>query len=119
MKVAVVKNILEANQRIADENRQAFDEKGLLVINLMSSPGAGKTTLFNLLSGLYEPTHGKIPFGGQSDVLLSLLQVQILLDQLKGKYGIQPEYFLRLHQLMLDRANPPQSSLWPLRFLQA
>ncbi len=45
MKVAVVKNILEANQRIADENRQAFDEKGLLVINLMSSPGAGKTTL--------------------------------------------------------------------------
>jgi hydrogenase nickel incorporation protein HypB len=45
MKVAVVKNILEANQRIAEENRQAFDERGLLVINLMSSPGAGKTTL--------------------------------------------------------------------------
>ena len=45
MKVAVVKNILEANQRIAAENRQAFDERGLLVINLMSSPGAGKTTL--------------------------------------------------------------------------
>jgi len=45
MKVAVVKNILEANRRIAEENRQAFDEKGLLAINLMSSPGAGKTTL--------------------------------------------------------------------------
>jgi len=45
MKVAVVKNILEANQRLAEENRQAFDERGLLVINLMSSPGAGKTTL--------------------------------------------------------------------------
>jgi hydrogenase nickel incorporation protein HypB len=45
MKVAVVKNILEANRRIAEENRQAFDQKGLLAINLMSSPGAGKTTL--------------------------------------------------------------------------
>jgi hydrogenase nickel incorporation protein HypB len=45
MKVAVVKNILEANRRIAEENRQAFDERGLLAINLMSSPGAGKTTL--------------------------------------------------------------------------
>ena len=45
MKVAVVKNILEANQRIAEENRQVFDERSLLAINLMSSPGAGKTTL--------------------------------------------------------------------------
>ncbi len=45
MKVSVVKNILEANQRIAEENRRRFEESGLLVINLMSSPGAGKTTL--------------------------------------------------------------------------
>jgi hydrogenase nickel incorporation protein HypB len=45
MKIAVVKNILEANERIAQENRAIFDEKGLMVINLMSSPGAGKTCL--------------------------------------------------------------------------
>ncbi|RLC25959.1 MAG: hydrogenase accessory protein HypB [Deltaproteobacteria bacterium] len=45
MKISVVKNILEANDRIARENRAIFDEKGLLVINLMSSPGAGKTSL--------------------------------------------------------------------------
>lgn len=45
MKVTVVKNILEANERIADENRKLFDQKGLTVINLMSSPGAGKTSL--------------------------------------------------------------------------
>ena len=45
MKVSVVKNILEANERIARENRGIFDEKGLTVMNLMSSPGAGKTTL--------------------------------------------------------------------------
>ena len=45
MKISVVKNILEANQRIAEENRRRFQEHALLVINLMSSPGAGKTTL--------------------------------------------------------------------------
>lgn len=45
MKVTVVKNILEANERIAAENRKFFDQKGLTVINLMSSPGAGKTSL--------------------------------------------------------------------------
>ena len=45
MKISVVKNIMEANQRIAEENRQRFSQNRLLVINLMSSPGAGKTSL--------------------------------------------------------------------------
>jgi hydrogenase nickel incorporation protein HypB len=45
MKISVVKNILEANQRIAEENRKRFSQEKLLVINLMSSPGAGKTSL--------------------------------------------------------------------------
>ncbi len=45
MKIQVVKNILDANDRIADENRSLFDQKELFVINLMSSPGAGKTSL--------------------------------------------------------------------------
>ncbi len=45
MKISVVKDILEANDRIAQENRAIFDEKGLVVFNLMSSPGAGKTSL--------------------------------------------------------------------------
>ena len=45
MKVAVVKNILDANERIARDNRVLFDTKKIFVINLMSSPGAGKTSL--------------------------------------------------------------------------
>jgi hydrogenase nickel incorporation protein HypB len=45
MKVSVVRNILEANERIAEQNKALFQEHHLLVINLMSSPGAGKTTL--------------------------------------------------------------------------
>ncbi len=51
MKVSVVKNILEANERIALENRAIFDEKNLMVFNLMSSPGAGKTSLLEKTIG--------------------------------------------------------------------
>jgi hydrogenase nickel incorporation protein HypB len=45
MKVKVVTRILEANDRIAVENRRLFNEAGVYVINLMSAPGAGKTSL--------------------------------------------------------------------------
>jgi len=45
MKVKVATKILEANDRIALENRRVFDHAGLFVINLMSGPGAGKTSL--------------------------------------------------------------------------
>jgi len=41
----VVKNILDANDRIAEENRKLFDREKIYVLNLMSSPGAGKTSL--------------------------------------------------------------------------
>jgi hydrogenase nickel incorporation protein HypB len=40
-----VKNILEANERIAEENRKLFQKENVAVINLMSSPGSGKTSL--------------------------------------------------------------------------
>lgn len=43
--ISVVKQVLDANDRIAESNRSVFDEKGIFVINLMSSPGAGKTSL--------------------------------------------------------------------------
>jgi hydrogenase nickel incorporation protein HypB len=45
MKVKVVTRILEANDRIAEENRKRFKEAGLYVVNLMGAPGAGKTSL--------------------------------------------------------------------------
>jgi len=45
MKIKVVSNILKANDSIAEENRGLFKENGLFVINLISSPGAGKTSL--------------------------------------------------------------------------
>ena len=41
----VVENILSANDRIAAENRAALDAAGVIGLNFMASPGAGKTSL--------------------------------------------------------------------------
>jgi hydrogenase nickel incorporation protein HypB len=43
--IPVVENILSANDRLAAENRQRLDQAGVLAINIMASPGAGKTSL--------------------------------------------------------------------------
>jgi len=43
--LSVFKKILERNDLQADSNRRHFDKYGILSINLMSSPGAGKTSL--------------------------------------------------------------------------
>lgn len=44
-RVPIVENILGANERLAAENRSLFDRAGVFVLNLMASPGAGKTSL--------------------------------------------------------------------------
>ncbi len=43
--IPVVKNILQAHEKLTIKNRELFDSLGITVINLMSSPGAGKTSL--------------------------------------------------------------------------
>jgi hydrogenase nickel incorporation protein HypB len=43
--VDVLQNLLSANDRQAAHNRAHFDAHGVLAINLMSSPGSGKTLL--------------------------------------------------------------------------
>ena len=45
MKVKVLQNILDANDQMANRNRQVLDKAEVLAINIMSSPGAGKTSL--------------------------------------------------------------------------
>ncbi len=45
MEIKVVKDILDVNERLAQRNRKLFDDNNLFVVNLMSSPGAGKTSL--------------------------------------------------------------------------
>ncbi|MEP7136027.1 MAG: hydrogenase nickel incorporation protein HypB [Chloroflexota bacterium] len=44
-RIPIVENILSANDRLAEENRARINAAGVFSINLMASPGAGKTSL--------------------------------------------------------------------------
>ncbi len=70
MEIKVVKDILDANERMAQRNRGLFDSNNLFAVNLMSSPGAGKTSL--ILQTL-KSLEGKIKVGViEGDVSSSL-----------------------------------------------
>jgi hydrogenase nickel incorporation protein HypB len=45
MKIEVIENVLKYNKDQADKNRRLFKDNNILVLNLLSSPGAGKTSL--------------------------------------------------------------------------
>ena len=45
MDIPVIRNVLEANDKMADQLRKIFSRHGVLVLNLISSPGAGKTSV--------------------------------------------------------------------------
>jgi len=59
-RIPVVENILSANDRIANRNREMLDQLGVFGINIMASPGAGKTTF--ILKTL-EALKGRLKFG--------------------------------------------------------
>jgi len=45
MEIKIVRNVLEESDARARENRAAFDRNRIFVINLMGSPGSGKTSI--------------------------------------------------------------------------
>lgn len=56
-RVEIVKKILDSNEQLAKQNRKKLDEHQVFAINVMASPGAGKTTFIlqtitNLPEGL-------------------------------------------------------------------
>jgi hydrogenase nickel incorporation protein HypB len=60
VKKVVVENVLDANDTLAAANRDAFDRTGTYAINMMSSPGAGKTAL---LERTLERLRGRLRLG--------------------------------------------------------
>lgn len=47
--IKVIVNMLNTNEEIAAENKKLFDDELIYVINLMSSPGSGKTSILEKL----------------------------------------------------------------------
>jgi hydrogenase nickel incorporation protein HypB len=49
MKLVAAKSILKANDQLAADNRRRFDAAGVYCVNVVGSPGCGKTTLLEAL----------------------------------------------------------------------
>jgi len=78
-RVAVLEDILGENDRVAAENGQALAKAGVRAVNLMSSPGAGKTSL---LKKTLETLSSTVRMG----ILEGDIATSIDADQLEG-YG--------------------------------
>lgn len=46
--ISVLKNLMNENDHVATHNREHFDKNNVLAVNLMSSPGSGKTALLEI-----------------------------------------------------------------------
>jgi hydrogenase nickel incorporation protein HypB len=57
MNIKVLRNVLEANDEIAAHNRRLLEGKHVTAINLISSPGAGKTSLLEKTIPLLKGRH--------------------------------------------------------------
>jgi hydrogenase nickel incorporation protein HypB len=70
MKVPVVTDILKANDQVARANRALFREADVRVVNVMASPGAGKTSL--ILATLARLADGVRPAVIEGDIAGSI-----------------------------------------------
>jgi hydrogenase nickel incorporation protein HypB len=59
-RIPIIENILSANDRVAAQNREMLDRADVYAINIMASPGAGKTSV--ILKSL-EALHGRLKLG--------------------------------------------------------
>ena len=58
MEIKVLKNVMIKNDAVGNDNRNRFKQNKVYVLNITSSPGAGKTTLIQLLMQQLEPATG-------------------------------------------------------------
>jgi len=58
--ITIERKVLEKNDDVAATNRVRFKKQGLFVFNLVSSPGAGKTSL---LEAILREAKGRVPIG--------------------------------------------------------
>lgn len=80
MEIRVLKDILNANEQIAQRNRQLLDSNSVFAVNLMASPGAGKTSL---ILETIKSTKGKAKIGVIEGDISSSMDAEAI-----GKAGV-------------------------------
>ena len=100
-------DILQRNNLLAERNRGYFEAKNLFCLNLMSSPGSGKTTLIKILNGLLKPTGGHVYYNGAD-----IHDADYNRKELRSRVGLvfqYPEYQLFEETILKDIAFGPKN----------
>ena len=105
--VDVIKKILDKNDHEAGHNRSHFDNHGVLAINLMSSPGSGKTALLERFADLAKFSFGVVEGDLETNRDASRLQAKgIDAIQIQTGSACHLDAFMvhkALHKLSLDK----------------
>jgi hydrogenase nickel incorporation protein HypB len=92
--ITIERKVLEKNEQLAERNREIFREHGILVLNFVSSPGAGKTTI---LEKTFQELRGSLK------IAVIEGDVQTDLDaQRVAKYGVSVVQIVTLGGCHLD-----------------
>jgi nucleoside-triphosphatase THEP1 len=85
-RIPVVENILSANDRMAERNRALLDGCSTYSINIMASPGAGKTSLIlKTLESLNRRRNTKVLSPFKKSVLTPILRTGASVREICGK----------------------------------
>jgi hydrogenase nickel incorporation protein HypB len=110
-RVEVGQKVLNENARIAGELRQRFHEAGTLCLNLISSPGSGKTSLL-------EQTLGRLPQDAKVAVLTGDIQTENDANRLR-RFGFPVKQITTGGTCHLDaRMIERHLQDWPLQELE-
>jgi hydrogenase nickel incorporation protein HypB len=103
MRVSVVEQIMSANDQLAAANRARLDEAGVFAVNLMASPGAGKTTL---ITRTVEALRGRLRIGMVNGDLASTIDADRVAALGVPAVGINTGGVCHLDAAMLQSAFP-------------
>ena len=111
MKIVAAKKILNANQQLAETNRAGLDAARVLGVNVVGSPGCGKTTLlealFSALRGRLAPAVIEGDIAGSIDAeRIDALGVPVVQINTEGACHLDANMIATASQgLDLDRAD--------------
>jgi hydrogenase nickel incorporation protein HypB len=110
--IVLQQKVLAKNDDIAERNRDFLAERGVVMVNLMSSPGAGKTTLLENIARVLTPHLKLCVIEGDQDTALDADRVRAAgCDAVQINTGVGCHLDAEMVRAALAELDPPAGSL--------
>jgi len=110
--IVLQQKVLGKNDNIAEENREWLAGRGVVMVNLMSSPGAGKTALLERSAGVLTPLLKLCVIEGDQETALDADRVRAAgCDVVQVNTGVGCHLDADMVRAALAELDPPAGSL--------